>query len=89
MLKLRSKVHVFIDEGPYIGVLLNGHVGRFPGTMTGVCINTDHHGALTLVFLLKCGSIFKGVGRYHPVVMIPGGDKNSGIIHISRDVVDG
>ncbi len=57
MLKFRCKVHVFIDKGPYIGILLNDHVGRLPGPMPGIRIDADHYGVLTAVLFLKSGSI--------------------------------
>ena len=56
--------------------------------MSCIRINSDHHRILASVLLLECGGILKGVSWNHPVVMISGGDKNSRIILISRDVVN-
>ena len=74
VLKFRGKVHVFKDKGPHITIFLNGHISRFPGSMPCICIDPDHHGIFTAVFLLQGGCIFEGMSRYDPVVMICGGD---------------
>ena len=87
-LKLRGKVHVFINKGPHITIFLNGHIGRLPGPMPCIGVDPDHHGILSLIHFLQGGSIFKGMSWNYPVVMISCCDQDSRVILIGRDVVE-
>ena len=57
--------------------------------MSGVDIDADHHGLVSLVFFLQCGSELEGVSRHHTVIMVTGGDQGGRVIDAFPDVMQG